>query len=156
MVAAISSLPDHVVSGKVPVKWSDLPFLSSQWREGLFNWSESHKLTERINLTAFTAKLSTRSLDGAPSFTASETDFWIAFEQTTDDTSKLDRAAIQQLEANVPVAGQWILFAGKDIYDCEEVTQGQGEGLWKGKSGFSKARWDFWKERARWIGEQQS
>lgn len=50
---------------------------------------------------------------------------------------------------NLPVAAQWLLFAGKEIYDCEEVTQGQDEGLWKGKSGFSKARWDFWRERAR-------
>ncbi|KAH8597050.1 hypothetical protein B0O99DRAFT_685521 [Bisporella sp. PMI_857] len=176
MVAAISSLPDHIVNGKVLVRWSDLPVFSSQRREGLFNWDESHMLTQRINLTAFTAKLSTHSLDGAPSFTASETDFWIAFEQTTDDTNKLDvakrelhllkyycalyivtldKAAIQQFEANVPVAAQWILFAGMEIYNCEEVTLGWSGGLWKEAPGFSKTRWNFWKERARWVSEQQ-
>lgn len=155
MVAAISGQPDHIVNSHTLVKWSELPILSSQWREGLFNWGESHKLSERVNLTAFTAKLSTRSLEGTPSITASETDLQIAFEQSTDVSTKLDSAAIRDLEANVPVAAQWILFAGNEIYNCKEVTNGQSGALWKGPPGFSTARWDFWKTRAQWISEQQ-
>ena len=155
MVAAISNLPDHTNEGKVLVKWSELPILASQWREGLFNWGETHKLSERINLTAFTAKLSTLAIGGVPSFTASATDFWVAFETTPDKADKLDRAAIQQLDANVPVAAQWVFYAGKEIYNCEENTQGLSEGLWNWEAGFGKARWNFWKQRANWVGEQQ-
>jgi hypothetical protein len=140
------------------VKWSDLPVLTMQWREGLFNWGEDHPLTERVNLTDFTAKLSTRSdALSVPHFSAAKRDMQMVFEMTPDNARELDRAAMHQLQANVPVAAQWVFYAGKEIYACEieEEELVVERGLWKGKGGLGKQRWGFWKDRAGWVAEQK-
>lgn len=62
---------------------------------------------------------------------------------------------LQLLDFVVPAAAQWILHAGKAIFNCGDVVQEdeiQGNdlatvGLWKGKHGFCKERWTLWKKR---------
>lgn len=81
-----------------------------------------------------------------------ECDMWRAFEKSPATTEELDPAAIQSLDANVPVAAQWILYAGRAVYEHDALPQkDEREGLWSGPPGFSKARWDFWKTRAEWV-----
>jgi len=58
---------------------------------------------------------------------------------------------IRQLEINVPAASQWFLHGSRHLLQLcrnEEKSYFREESeLWKGKPGFSKERWEFWKER---------
>lgn len=58
---------------------------------------------------------------------------------------------IRQLEVNVPAASQWFLHASRHLLQLctyEETSYFREESeLWHGKPGFSKARWEFWKQR---------
>jgi len=151
----ISRLPDLVLGNEVAVKWLDLPVLSWQWSEGVLNWGFDIPLSSRINAITFTAKLSLLHVAGCDFTAASETAFWNAFEKSPDDATKLNRTAISSLEEGTLLVKEWVRVAGKEIYECEEQTGLPKEGLWTGKKGFSKARWEFWKQRAWWISEQQ-
>jgi hypothetical protein len=61
------------------------------------------------------------------------------------------------LDTQVQCAAMWIKHAGKALYRSEE-TFGEAvdkNSLWRGGSGFSKARWAFWKERFGWVQTRQ-
>lgn len=70
-----------------------------------------------------------------------------------------------QLEARIPVAAYWfihasraILLHGKGMTSLwgEIGTQSWRDSiLWKGKGGFSKERWDFWKERMEMFSKRE-
>ena len=155
MIEEISRLPDLVTGNKVAVKWSDLPILSWQWAEGVFNWGFDIPLTSRLNAISFTAKLSRLRISGCDFTASSETAFWNAFENSPADPAKLNSAAIAGIEEVVLMVKEWVQIVGKEIYECEVQTGLPHEGLWIGEKGFSKARWEFWKERAWWISDQQ-
>ncbi|KAL9114198.1 MAG: hypothetical protein Q9187_007509 [Circinaria calcarea] len=70
------------------------------------------------------------------------------------------RSSIRHLDCLVPAAAQWIFHAGHMIFHLQDEwrasqdpgeDQGFGEGLWKGKNGFCRERWDFWKSRFTWV-----
>jgi hypothetical protein len=57
---------------------------------------------------------------------------------------------VPQLEMDVAAAAQWFLHAGSEIWRTKAdygAVYGQDSELWKGKPGFSKERWNIWKER---------
>lgn len=75
---------------------------------------------------------------------------------------------IQFLDVVVPAAAQWMLHAGKAIFNSgdevqeDEIQPSHGLDslaivkLWKGKPGFCKERWTLWKKRFEWahsVGE---
>ncbi|KAJ5773016.1 hypothetical protein N7457_007912 [Penicillium paradoxum] len=49
-----------------------------------------------------------------------------------------------------------VIFSLMDQCDLSmvELPKSSDHNLWNGDSNFSMARWEFWKERLRWIGEQ--
>lgn len=70
---------------------------------------------------------------------------------------------IQFLDVVVPAAAQWVLHAGKTIFNSndevqeDEIQPSHGldspttVNLWKGKSGFCMGRWTLWKTRFEWV-----
>ncbi len=66
---------------------------------------------------------------------------------------------IPKLEMNIPAAAQWFLLAGKTILNQkiekkEEVNCAwdKESQVWKGKRGYSRERWVFWRERWDVLG----
>jgi hypothetical protein len=64
--------------------------------------------------------------------------------------------AVQKYDAYIPAAAAWILGYGHGLFkiqkdltpaDDNQGDPARGGELWKGKSEFSKDRWNFWKER---------
>ena len=77
-----------------------------------------------------------------------------AFEHPPVSTEAVDKEAVRHLSATVPVAAQWIIYAGPlvyNTYDCPHPKMDRG--IWNGQPGFTKPRWDFWKERGNWVAE---
>lgn len=80
--------------------------------------------------------------------------------ESSDGPSSYD---LQFLDVVVPAAAQWMLHAGKAIFNCGDVVQEDviqpshgldslaAVGLWKGKPGFCKERWTLWKKRFEWV-----
>jgi hypothetical protein len=66
---------------------------------------------------------------------------------------------IRQFEINVPAASQWFLHASRHLLQLctyEEKSHFREESeLWKGKPGFGKERWEFWKERLVKVEEME-
>lgn len=70
---------------------------------------------------------------------------------------------IQFLDVVVPAAAQWMLHAGKAIFNSsdevqeDEIQPSHGlnspakVNLWKGEPGFCKGRWTLWKTRFEWV-----
>ena len=83
-----------------------------------------------------------------------EMDMWHAFEKSPNQANLVTGAPARCLDLHVPVAAQWISYAGKTIYKCEEsLNLAARDGLWTGRPGFSIKRWNFWKMRAGWIAD---
>lgn len=70
------------------------------------------------------------------------------------------RRTVGRLNSLVPAAAQWIFHAGRMIFHLQDEwkasqgpgdDQGSGESLWKGKNGFCRERWGFWKSRFAWV-----
>lgn len=67
------------------------------------------------------------------------------------------------LEAWVPAAVGWLEGLGEEIYEWEDEwaygthlgDRGGGGPLWKGKHGFCKERWRFWRERFGKIAKDE-
>lgn len=82
-----------------------------------------------------------------------------ALEQEPDRRAKMYIKQGPRLEAYVPLAGIWILFAGNVIFGhcCTPRTVESGDRgrnrNWKGPNGFSIERWNFWKKRFGEIKE---
>lgn len=66
-----------------------------------------------------------------------------------------------ELHLNVPGAAVWIYYAGNWIFSCQKSWEpgfpigdpAVGGSLWEGSRGFSRGRWDLWRQRFRWIAE---
>ena len=102
-----------------------------------------------INLNAFIARLTASSMPSLVNF-----GLWSmrdALEDEYEDTSVLD--------GYLPTAAQWIIYAGRLLYTCEDEIAPdplggdpyRGGDLWTGKHGFCKERWQFWKQRFEWA-----
>ncbi|KAI1095397.1 hypothetical protein F5B19DRAFT_441391 [Rostrohypoxylon terebratum] len=153
LVDAIRQLPDLVVRGETVVKWSELPKLAELWGENVFDRDDTAYSEEVISIIAFTARLCGHQLVEANDFlSAAELDFYTAFEKTPVAGTPLKAHDVQLLNVNVPIAAQWILYAGEVIYNCEATfSLRDRDGLWSGQPGFSYGRWKLWKERAEWV-----
>ncbi|KAI0843922.1 hypothetical protein F5Y00DRAFT_249876 [Daldinia vernicosa] len=153
LVDAIRQLPDLVIKGETAVKWPELPKLAEVWGENVYDRDELAYSEEHIAVTAFTAQLCARQLVDANDFLSwAVRDFYAAFEQTPAEAADVKGDNVRLLNANVPIAAQWILHAGEVIYNCEEsFNLESSDGLWTGKPGFSWGRWKLWKERAEWV-----
>ncbi|KAI8962591.1 hypothetical protein F5Y11DRAFT_322570 [Daldinia sp. FL1419] len=153
LIEAVRQRPDVVIKGQTAVKWSELPKLAEVWGENVFDRDDRVYSEEIIAVIAFTAQLCAAQLVDANDFlSAAVGDFYSAFEQTPEAGSTIKGDDVKLLNANVPVAAQWIFHAGETIYNCEEsFNLTETNGLWTGKPGFSWGRWKLWKERAEWV-----
>lgn len=61
------------------------------------------------------------------------------------------------LDCHVAVAAEWIRQCGRAFYASTEDfgTAGAGGSQWKGKGGYCKERWQFWKQRFGEIAEEE-
>jgi len=117
------------------------------------------EVTAWTNLNYFYALLAGREVSDLSRYFA----IWAmreALERPYSDGD--DATAVQKYETHVPAAAAWIFGAFRVLYNKEEDltptddTQGdpaRGGELWRGKSEFSKERWDFWKERFAQVGK---
>ncbi|KAI1383025.1 uncharacterized protein F4822DRAFT_421861 [Hypoxylon trugodes] len=152
LMDAVRRLPNLQIGGE-NVEWSELPNLPECWGEHVFDRDEMVYSEETISVIAFTAQLCAHQVvDHNEFLSAAELDFHAAFEKTPLSGSVLKAEDIHRLNATVPVAAQWIFYAGETIYNCEETFGLKvREGLWTGQPGFSYGRWKLWKERAEWV-----
>lgn len=68
------------------------------------------------------------------------------------DALEKKSATDKQLGVRIPAASQWLIHTSRimlvNAKSFGTTLWGESESeLWKGKTGFSKERWDFWKER---------
>ena len=96
-----------------------------------------------INFSAFSARVATAKL------TALDT-VWGFF--ALRDALEVEDQSPQLLNTDACAAAQWILYAGKAIYqtknsDMSSWNIGEKTDLWKGGPGFNRQRWALWKER---------
>ncbi|CDM38198.1 hypothetical protein DTO013E5_8639 [Penicillium roqueforti] len=131
--------------------WKDLPMLGWQFRD---EWNagvpdgppdaRQKAISQIINRDKFTARLMATK---EPVFAYS----WFALITLRE---ALETPAHEyspgKVEALIRAAAAWISILGADIYQWNEGFDGalgKGGPLWKGQCGFSKERWQFWKER---------
>ncbi len=72
---------------------------------------------------AFTAVLSAQRIPVTDFLSHAETDMWWTFGKFPGAIEELNAAAIQALDAIVHLAEQWILHAGKAVYECDAVPE---------------------------------
>lgn len=84
--------------------------------------------------------------------------------ESSDGPSSYD---LQFLDVAVPAAAQWMLHAGKVIFNSgdevreNEIQPSHGLGslatvkLWKGRPGFCKGRWTLWRKRFEWVNSME-
>ena len=131
--------------------WKDLPMLGWQFRD---EWNATvpagppdarqKAISQIINRDKFTARLMATK---EPVFSYS----WFALITLREALeTPAHECSAESLEALIPAAAAWISILGADIYQWNEGFDGalgKGGPLWKGQCGFSKERWQFWKER---------
>ncbi|KAJ7597682.1 hypothetical protein C8J56DRAFT_326122 [Mycena floridula] len=143
--------------------WKSLEVLGIAVRD-LWNGSvEDHGTEGWASLNAFVARV-----------TASETTnfddygIWAMRYALEDDSIAPDPTAVMKdgelkpevLDQHVPAAAVWILYAGDRMRNLsvkgdEGSRSTRGGPLWEGKPGYSKERWNFWKERFSSFSERQ-
>ena len=105
---------------------------------------------ECVNLLTLKAKLCARGIIYSPGI--AHADLCWAFEKLPVTSDKFDSAVSKDLDVQLQIAQQWILYAGNQIYESPEEFPAWNfleSHLWKGKAAYNKGRWAFWKERAR-------
>ena len=95
-----------------------------------------------------------------------DTDFkvfgiWSLREALEDGSWEEDgpQEILSTLDGSVPAAGQWIFYAGRTIFACEDESEPsprggdpmRGGALWNGKHGYCEERWGLWKKRFEWV-----
>lgn len=60
-------------------------------------------------------------------------------------------AEIKALDGWVPAAHQWIKYCAYELYVQDGDMGSEWPSKWKGKKGWSKERWAFWKQRFQWV-----
>ncbi|KAL4999778.1 hypothetical protein BDV10DRAFT_49489 [Aspergillus recurvatus] len=141
--------------------WKDLPLLGWEIRR---HWDNSilppgtktveernAAISRTVNVNRFVALLVATD---EPIFLANS---WFALVtlRIAIETPWVHMQADEPLEAWIPAAAAWIEVLGAEIYEWDEEYEsghlagalGSGGPLWKGKHGFSKERWTFWRER---------
>ncbi|KAJ5493750.1 hypothetical protein N7463_009837 [Penicillium fimorum] len=157
LLVKLSKLPDAKVPNGDSIMlydmqvWKDLPMLGWQVRD---EWNASvptgppesrqNAISRIINRDKFTAGLVATH---EPVFAYS----WFALITLREALeTPADQSSVGNLEALIPAAAAWISILGANIYQWNERFDGalgKGGPLWKGQHGFSKERWQLWKER---------
>jgi hypothetical protein len=136
--------------------WNDSPGCGAG-----YSVPEIHAWT---NVNYFVARLTATEL----------ADFWLfaiwAMRPALEETPELSIAdpvevsELMVLDANIPAAAVWAIVLGKKLCDREEDLTPESENygdpagggdLWKGKSEFSKARYEFWLKRFQELGKDE-
>ncbi|KAJ5581519.1 hypothetical protein N7535_000139 [Penicillium sp. DV-2018c] len=165
VLVQLSKLPDAKSSTGEPILlhgkqvWKDLPTLGWQFRD---EWNKNvpagppdrrrSAISQIINRDKFVARL---MATGEPVFAYS----WFALITLREalETPAEEMAPVS-LEPWVPAAVAWISILGKEIYEWNEEFDGalgRGGPLWRGKYGFSKERWQFWRERFEYLSSTE-
>jgi hypothetical protein len=103
-----------------------------------------------INFHAFTATLASTGVFGDDFAMVSGLEVIVSALEKKSPTA-------WELEANTPAAIQWLLHATKTIFrngQSIDTNWGAESELWQGKEGFSRQRWNFWKERLERMHNQ--
>lgn len=143
--------------------WSNLvmngPATRECWNDSL-RGDKAHSPAEIhawTNINAFVAAITKEGL----------ADFWLyaiwAMRDALEDEYK-GKLAKFTLDAEMPAAAVWIMVLAEKLWEREEVwesseTKGDPAGggkLWKGKSGFCKERWAFWKGRFQLLSQRKA
>lgn len=150
MLNSVHRLPDLLIQGEVTVQWSKLPYLVEGWDQ-IYNRPEDQYSEENISVIAFIARLLSAKLLPRDEFLRwVDLDMHTALERGPEDPSAIKNEGLVLMNANVPIAAQWIQHAGLLIWNCEADLglSTRPESLWQGNPGLSYPRWKFWKERA--------
>ena len=80
----------------------------------------------------------------------------VALEDKPDHRAKAYHAQGPVLDCHVPVAAEWIRQCGRALYASTEEFGAAGGGgrQWKGKEGYCKKRWQFWRQRFGEIADE--
>ncbi|KAK8081077.1 hypothetical protein PG997_008895 [Apiospora hydei] len=157
LLDSVHRLPDLVIRDEAAVKWSELPFLVEGWDQ-IYNRPEDQHSEEIVCVIAFIAKLLSAQLIPRDEFLRwVEMDMHTALERGPEDPSTLKKDDLVLLNVNVPIAAQWMKYAGLVIWNCEADLglPKRQDSLWQGSAGFSYSRWKFWKERATWVTQSK-
>jgi Protein of unknown function (DUF3632) len=111
-----------------------------------------------INETAFIAKLSARRIPHADFL--DEASFAEFENDTIEIAIKGNKEALLELQTEVPHSARWIFYAGKTIFEAIYADEPGAAEPWKWlgkqpvtKNGFTRARWDAWKNGAKEVAE---
>ncbi|ESK91600.1 hypothetical protein Moror_2518 [Moniliophthora roreri MCA 2997] len=173
-LAAIKRLPPVMVINEGGEKeqyrnwggrvWDDLPIFGANMRED-WNWFDppetdperNQKRTQWINLNAFVARITDAHVMDFELYA-----IW-ALRRALEENefaevvinSDSETTSSSSLDADIPTAAQWIFIAGSLIYSSERAwILGPGEGnparggpllQSPDTQGFSRERWQFWK-----------
>jgi hypothetical protein len=100
-----------------------------------------------VNFHAFTAKLASTGIFGV--------DFAIVSGLDAIVTALEKKAPkISDMETTIPAASPWLIYSAVTILrDGSKMATSWGaeSELWHGREGFSRQRWDFWKDRLEQI-----
>ncbi|KAF4338432.1 hypothetical protein FBEOM_7701 [Fusarium beomiforme] len=138
LLKALRDMPSTAVLEDGRRLWQDLPdlalFFTERWNQTIRRW---------INLNGLAAYLTIENIYGG---------WYRALESIKLGLENGSRKEAQNIiECFAPAAATWFILSSQQIYHiCKEnVLQDssiRGQ-LWKGKSGYSLERWNFWRSR---------
>ncbi|MCJ1475104.1 hypothetical protein MMC13_003764 [Lambiella insularis] len=154
--------------------WSELPGMQEYWRDLVYinidcaDPDKIERCQDDIHINLFTAKLSTRVVSGVdflePSTKALIETLEIALwdenlhagvHLSEDEQIQRAHSSVWFLNLWIPLAANLITISGDALYRKEGQiklwVKGNGRTKWKGREGFSKERWMFWKECFQWV-----
>jgi len=150
----------HLKYGWDTIDWTDAPNFDQNWRDthdSLQAWREKSPEESRrwINFSAFSARVATANITELDTI-------WGFF--TIRDALEVEGQSPQLLNTDICASAQWLLYAGKPIYQTNNshvskhwmIEKSQKTALWKGEPGFSRKRWAFWKERLLHVEQLKS
>lgn len=150
LLLAISQLPpvkEHGETVKVYGEeyWSGLPMLASELRDhwdGQVDYIRHHSdpilHREFIHLTAFNARLWASGIFELSKWGIMT--FSIVLERNYDGKPQL-------LDTYIAAASQYVLLAGRKLYQCDKDALFHGPALQEFEEHSQITRWDFWKSR---------
>lgn len=144
LIALVRSLQEHDIGTLDEKKlWKDLPRLGWSLRESFELYDNVSKPDEYVNICKMYALCAHEQIADTLPYAVIVFRTVLEKEQVPDGLDVRLRALIK-----------WVQIAGKEIYNggeakLESSPLCRGGDLWKGTAGLSKARWNFWKERAQ-------
>ncbi|KAI9931372.1 hypothetical protein ASPWEDRAFT_169785 [Aspergillus wentii DTO 134E9] len=131
----------------------DLPQLAQYLSESSFDYIDDGRNRAKrqawANINRFTAKLGALGLPPTPKQGPNVELGGIVLRTTLE--KPWTSTAIKALNGWVPAAEQWIKYCGNIIYKSQGDMESEWPSMWKGKKGWSRERWSFWKQRFFWI-----